>query len=158
MSRNSLGSFTFMFYPVIMMSTYMLDETKHYSTFPFSLFLILSFLSSSFFFLFPFSFVVIEIHQEMPSISLEGQKSSFSSYVSVSPYLLARFYFIEKQTRDYSHYRQQQISIENPPSRISCISSNNRYYNELNNFIQLLYLFILESQDISLECLIDSYV
>ena len=32
MSRNSLGSPTFMFYPVIMMSTYMLDETKHYPT------------------------------------------------------------------------------------------------------------------------------
>lgn len=32
MSRNSLGSPTFMFYPVIMMSTYTLDKTKHYLT------------------------------------------------------------------------------------------------------------------------------
>lgn len=32
MSRNSLGSPTFMFYPVIMMSTYTLDKTKHYPT------------------------------------------------------------------------------------------------------------------------------
>jgi len=30
MSRNSLGSPTFMFYPVIMMSTYTSDKTKHY--------------------------------------------------------------------------------------------------------------------------------
>lgn len=30
MSRNSLGSPTFMFYPVIMMSTYTPDKTKHY--------------------------------------------------------------------------------------------------------------------------------
>lgn len=35
MSRNSLGSPTFMFYPVIMMSTYTPDKTKHYpSSFP----------------------------------------------------------------------------------------------------------------------------
>lgn len=33
MSRNSPGSPTFMFYPVIMMSTYTLDKTKHYSNF-----------------------------------------------------------------------------------------------------------------------------
>lgn len=43
MSRNSLGSPTFMFYPVVMMSTYTPDKTKHYpSSFPrvsFSLFL-----------------------------------------------------------------------------------------------------------------------
>lgn len=39
MSRNSLGSPTFMFYPVIMMSTYTPDKTKHYpSSFPSSLF------------------------------------------------------------------------------------------------------------------------
>lgn len=40
MSRNSLGSSTFMFYPVIMMSTYTPDKTKHYpSSFSPSLFL-----------------------------------------------------------------------------------------------------------------------
>lgn len=40
MSRNSLGSPTFMFYPVIMMSTYTPDKTKHYpSSFSPSLFL-----------------------------------------------------------------------------------------------------------------------
>lgn len=33
MSRNSLGSPTFMFYPVIMMSTYTLDKTKHYPSY-----------------------------------------------------------------------------------------------------------------------------
>lgn len=32
MSRNSPGSPTFMFYPVIIMSTYTLDKTKHYPT------------------------------------------------------------------------------------------------------------------------------
>lgn len=43
MSRNSLGSPTFMFYPVIMMSTYTPDKTKHYlSSFSLSLFLFLS--------------------------------------------------------------------------------------------------------------------
>lgn len=50
MSRNSLGSPTFMFYPVIMMSTYTPDKTKHYLS-SFSPFLSLSL--SLFLFRFP---------------------------------------------------------------------------------------------------------
>lgn len=116
MSRNSLGSSTFMFYPVIMMSTYTLDETKHYSTF--SVFLSFSFIflflvifsSSSFFFL----------RHNRNSVgntkhfSRRENSSSFSSFSFSSSYCMSlRIYllvFISSKNEREEHY-QQQISM-----------------------------------------------
>lgn len=76
MSRNSLGSPTFMFYPVIMMSTYTLDKTKHYPRALFSLFL-------SLFALFPHLAVVIGIRPRRGNATHFCKEESVQALTSI---------------------------------------------------------------------------
>lgn len=76
MSCNSLGSPTFMFYPVIMMSTYTPDKTKHYPRALFSL-------SLSFFALFPHLAVVIGIRPRRGNATHFCEEESVQALTSI---------------------------------------------------------------------------